>query len=76
VTSYRDQLAESAAEADDDLLNKYLEGEELTPEEIYTGFKASVKKGLVVPVLCGSATKNMGIQPVLDLLVESFPKPG
>lgn len=75
VTTYRDQLAEAAAEADDDLLNKYLEGEELTSEEINAGFRASVKKGLVVPVLCGSATKNMGIKLLLDLLVDSLPNP-
>ena len=75
AASYRDQLAEAAAEGDDDLLNKYLEGEELSQEEIYTGFKASVRKGLVVPVLCGSATKNIGIQPVLDMIIEGLPSP-
>jgi elongation factor G len=75
AASYRDQLAEAAAEADDALLDKYLEGEELSSEEIYTGFRAAVRKGLVVPVLCGSATKNIGIHPVLDLIIAGLPSP-
>jgi elongation factor G len=75
AAAYREQLAEAAAEADDDLLNKFLEGEELSAEEIYTGFKVAIRKGMVIPVLCGSATKNIGIQPVLDLIIEGLPSP-
>ncbi|NLC06865.1 MAG: elongation factor G [Syntrophomonadaceae bacterium] len=75
AAAYRDQLAEAAAEADDDLLNKFLEGEELSTEEIYTGFKAALRKGMVIPVLCGSATKNIGIQLLLDLIIEGLPSP-
>ena len=75
AAAYREQITEAAAEADDDLLNKYLEGEELSPEEIYMGFRTAVRKGLVVPVLCGSAAKNVGIQLLLDLIVEGLPSP-
>lgn len=75
AASARESLVEAAAEGNDELLNKYLEGEELSAEEVYTGLKAALIKGTVVPVLCGSATKNIGIQPLLNLIVESLPSP-
>ncbi|MFQ6058469.1 MAG: elongation factor G [Anaerolineae bacterium] len=73
--SYHQQLVEAAAEADDELLIKYLEGEELTTEEIQRGLKEGIKGGALVPVLCGSALTNLGIQPCLDALVTYLPSP-
>lgn len=75
ATTWREQLVEAAAEGNDDLLNKYLEGEELTPEEVFAGLKAAVRKGSVVPVLCGSATRNIGVQVLMDLILELLPSP-
>ncbi len=71
----REVLVEAIAEADDELLMKYLEGEELTGEEIERGFKEGVMKGSVYPVLCGSATKNIGITLLMDALVDFMPNP-
>ncbi|HID87268.1 MAG TPA: elongation factor G [Anaerolineae bacterium] len=73
--SYHHQLIEAAAEADDELIMKYLEGEELTLEEIQRGLKIRIKKGALVPILCGSALTNQGIQPCLDALVAYLPSP-
>jgi elongation factor G len=75
VEQYRDQLMEVAAEADDDLITKYLDGEPLTDEELVRGLIATVKSGRAVPVLCGSAARNIGIQPLLDALVAYAPSP-
>jgi elongation factor G len=73
--SYHHQLIEAAAEADDVLLMKYIEGEELTPEEVQQGLNVRIKSGDLVPVLCGSALTNQGILPCLDALVTYFPSP-
>lgn len=75
VQEYRDGLMESAAESDDELLMKYLEGEELTPEEITIGFKKGVKKGKIYPVLCGSALNNIGISNLVNAVVDFLPSP-
>ena len=75
ASEWREQLVEAAAEGNDELLNKYLEGEELTPEEVFAGLKAAVRKGSVVPVLCGSATRNIGVQVLMDLMLELLPSP-
>lgn len=75
VQKYRDGLMESAAESDDELLMKYLEGEELTPEEITIGFKKGVKKGKIYPVLCGSALNNIGISNLVNAVVDFLPSP-
>ncbi|MBI3912294.1 MAG: elongation factor G [Armatimonadetes bacterium] len=75
VERAREQLMESAAEADDELLEKYLGGEPLSDEELMRGLVAGVKAGSVVPVLCGSATENLGAQPLLDALVQFVPSP-
>lgn len=72
---YRDALVEAAAEADDDLLTKFLEGEELTPDEVVNGLRSAVRQGIVVPVVCGSASKNIGVQPLMDLMVDCLPSP-
>lgn len=75
VEKYRDMIMELAAEGDDELLMKYLEGEPLTDEEIYQGLKAGIANAKVVPVYCGSATKNIGVQPLLDAIVDMMPSP-
>ncbi|WP_066635665.1 elongation factor G [Desulfolucanica intricata] len=75
VAGYREALVEAAAESDDELTLKYLEGEELTPEEIVNGFKMSFAAGKVVPVLGGSATKNIGTAQLADFIAKFFPAP-
>ncbi|PKM86023.1 MAG: elongation factor G [Firmicutes bacterium HGW-Firmicutes-12] len=75
VDTYREALMESAAEGDDELMMKYLEGEPLTDEEIYQGLKDGVANTRVVPVFCGSSLKNIGIHSLLDSIVELMPSP-
>ncbi|NLC38814.1 MAG: elongation factor G, partial [Clostridia bacterium] len=75
IEEYREALVEAAAEGDDDLLMKYLDGEELTSEEIHGGLTKGIKAGKVIPVLCGSALKNIAISPLLDSLVDFMPGP-
>ncbi|BFM19514.1 elongation factor G [Gilvimarinus japonicus] len=71
----REYLVEAAAEADDDLMNKYLEGEELSEEEIKAALRKRTLANEIVPVLGGSAFKNKGVQAVLDAVVEYLPAP-
>ena len=66
---------ESVAESDDDLATKYLEGEDLTPAEITEGLKKAVLSGEIVPVLCGSATENMGIEEMQQAVINYIPSP-
>ncbi|MEB3238348.1 MAG: elongation factor G [Candidatus Sericytochromatia bacterium] len=73
--SFREQLVEAAAECDDELLNKYLEGEELTKEEIIRGVRKGTCATTLVPMVCGSAFKNKGVQPMLDAVVAFLPSP-
>ncbi|NOZ26585.1 MAG: elongation factor G [Chloroflexi bacterium] len=75
VEEARVQLIEAAAESDDDLIMKYLEGEELTPDEIRRGLSIGVRDGSVIPVLCGSATKNVGVHALLKAIVDFLPSP-
>lgn len=75
VEEYRTALVEVVAETDDELLMKYLEGEPLTDEEVVNGVRASILGGQLVPVFCGSATKNIGSQLLLDTMISSFPSP-
>ncbi len=75
VATYRERLIEGVAEVDDDLMTKYLEGEEFTDEEIRAALHAGVRSGTLVPVLCGAATANRGVQPLLDAIVEYLPSP-
>jgi len=72
---YRTQLLEAVAETDEHLLEKYFGGEELTVEEIKAGIRAITVKGQAYPVLCGSAFKNKGVQPMLDAVVDYLPSP-
>src|SRR5579859_638511 len=71
----RVQLVEAAAEGDDALLEKYLGGEELTPDEVIHGFHQAVLAGTFVPVFVASATADVGIFPILDGIVRYFPAP-
>lgn len=75
VASLRDKIVEAAAESDDELLEKYLEGETLEPGEILQGLKKGVASQSVTPVLCGAATKNIGIQPLMNMLKTFMPSP-
>jgi elongation factor G len=68
-------MIEAAAEGSDDLMNKYLEGEELSEEEIKQGIRARTIANEIVPVLGGSAFKNKGVQAVLDAVIEYMPAP-
>lgn len=73
--SARQALVEAAAESDDDLLAKYLEGEELSEDEIRLGLVKGIGQAAIFPVLCGSAYKNIGIVPALDAIVDYLPSP-
>lgn len=75
LAEYREKLVESAAEMDDAALEKYLNGEELTDDEIRNGIRLGVQAAKIFPVLCGSAVKNMGSLQVLDFLAEYGPAP-
>jgi elongation factor G len=75
VKLMRDSMVEDIAEADDELMNKYLEAGELSDEELKTGLKKGVSVGNLIPVVCGSAIKGIGISLLLDLIVESFASP-
>ncbi len=71
----REKLIEAVAEADDTLLEKYLEGEPLSDEEVSKGLRQGVIEGKIIPVLCCAATKNFGTQPLLDLIKNYLPSP-
>ncbi len=75
VEAARERLVESVAESDDDLATKYLEGEELTTEEMTEGLKKAVLAGEIVPVLCGSATENMGVEELQQAVIDYVPSP-
>jgi elongation factor G len=75
VAEYREKLLEAVAETDDELMERYLGGEELTTEEIKTGIRKIVTDRLAYPVLCGSAFKNKGVQPMLDAVIDYLPSP-
>jgi len=72
---FREQLVEAVAETDDNLIAKYLEGEELTDEEIRNGLRVATIKGQVVPILVGSALRNLGVARLLDAVCYYLPSP-
>lgn len=72
---YREKLVEVAAETDDDLTMKYLEGEELTKEEIMAGVQKAVAEAELFPLLCGAAAKGIGVAQLLDFLTFAAPAP-
>ena len=75
VAKHRHDLLEAVAEADDELMIKYLDGETLTTADIIHGLRAGTVGTKLVPVLCGSALKNKGVQPMLDAVVDFLPSP-
>lgn len=72
---YRLQLVDAAAESDDELIEKYFDEGDLSEEEIRRGLKTGVAQGTLVPVLCGSATQNVGIKALLDAVAFYLPSP-
>ncbi|MFA6621038.1 MAG: elongation factor G [Candidatus Caldatribacteriota bacterium] len=75
ASDLRQKMIEAVAENNDEVLMKYLEGEELTQEEILTCLRGGIIDRKVFPVLCGSATKNIGIELLLDFIKDYFPSP-
>lgn len=73
VSTFREQLIESAVESDDALMEKFLEGETLSDEEVLSVVKKGTRSGQLIPVLCGSASRNIGVQALLDALVDYLP---
>ncbi|PWR00053.1 elongation factor G [Leucothrix pacifica] len=75
ASEYRELLVETAAESDDEMMEAYLEGGELTSEQIQQGLRKRTIAGEIVPAMCGSAFKNKGVQAVLDSVVSYLPSP-
>ncbi|BAE82257.1 elongation factor G [Desulfitobacterium hafniense] len=75
ANEYREKLLEAVADTDEELMMKYLEGEELTEEEIRNGIRKGTIGLKFIPVVCGSSFKNKGVQPLLDAVVEYMPAP-
>src|SRR5918999_200419 len=75
VAEFREKLLDAVVETDEALMERYLEGEELSPEEVAHALKDAVTRGELFPVACGVATKNLGTTALLDLLVEGVPSP-
>lgn len=75
VKKYRDLLLESVAEQDEETMMKYLEGEEITTEEIKKGIRLATISLKMIPVVCGSSYKNKGVQQMLDAVVDFMPSP-
>jgi elongation factor G len=75
ANALRASMVEDIAEADDELMNKYLEAGELSADELKTGLKKGVLSGSVIPVICGSAVKGIGVTMLMDLAVSSFASP-
>jgi elongation factor G len=75
VTEWRETMIENIVEVNDDLMEKYLEGEELSAKEIEETLIQGIKTGMVNPILCGSASLNIGVPQLMDLIVQGFPSP-
>ena len=75
AVQYRAQLVEDVAESSEELMDKYLEGEELTTADIKAGIRELVIKSEAFPVMCGSAYKNKGVQPMLNAVIDYLPSP-
>jgi elongation factor G len=75
ANAFHNQMVESIVENDDDLLHKYMEGETISPEELKASLRKSVIALKVFPVICGTAFKNKGVQPLLDSVVDFLPSP-
>ena len=75
VDHWREQMVEAAAEANEELMDRYLEGDELSEEDIRAGLRQRTLANEIVPALCGSAFKNKGVQAVLDAVIDYLPAP-
>ena len=75
ATEYREKLIETLADVDDSVMERYLEGEEISVDEIKAGIRRATIASKANPVLCGSAFKNKGVQPMLDAVVDFLPSP-
>lgn len=72
---WRERMIENIVEADDELMEKYLEGEELSAQDIEATFTKGIKERVVIPVVCGAATMNIGVVQLMNLMVEGLPSP-
>ncbi|HEV2413791.1 MAG TPA: GTP-binding protein, partial [Candidatus Dormibacteraeota bacterium] len=75
VSKYRHDLIEAVADFDDNVMHKYLEEQDITEDEIRGGLRRGTVAGVLVPVLCGAALRNRGVQPILDAVVDYLPSP-
>ena len=75
AAEYREKFLETLAEADDDIMEKYLEGEDITVDELEAAIRRATLADKINPVLCGTAFKNKGVQPLLDAVVKYLPSP-
>ena len=75
VEAARERLIEAGAEADDDLANKYLEGEEITQAEMVAGLKRGIAEGVIIPIMVGDSTSDIGVRELLDAIVDFLPCP-
>src|SRR5215472_1474998 len=75
VSKYRHDLIEAVADFDDHVMHKYLEEQDITEEEIRSALRRGTVAGVLVPVLCGAALRNRGVQPILDAVVNYLPSP-
>ena len=73
--TYREKLVEAAAESDDALLEKYLGGKTITKEEVKKGIRQATIDAKIIPVVCGTAFKNKGVQPLLNSIIDYLPSP-
>jgi len=75
VQEWREKIIENIVEANDELMEKYLEGQELSEAEIERTLVQAMKSGILVPIVCGSATLNMGVDQLMNLIVQGLPSP-
>lgn len=75
ATAARQLLVENVAETDEEMMMRYLEGEEISAEELVAGIRAATLKSEIVPILCGTSLRNKGVQPMLDAIVDYLPSP-
>jgi elongation factor G len=75
IDPYREMIIEAVAQTSEELMEKYFEGEELTREEIYEGLKKGVLEGELIPVLCGSSTQNVGVETLMNVIIDFLPSP-
>src|SRR5205823_5238485 len=75
ISQYRHDLVEAVADFDDNVMHKYLEEQDITEDEIKEGLRLGTVKGVLVPVLCGAALRNRGVQPILDAVADYLPSP-